>query len=435
MKIVDSVMKSLGYEPHKERKEITVSDGATEIPLDTFLGLYSATNSGEYITPFNALAITAVYACVGRIAETIAQMPVNVYRVGADGGRYEDQSHPLYRLLAVRPNDWQTSFEFREMAAQLLCLRGNFYAWKGRDRNGVVRELLPFPMNAVSIRQDQNWNIEYQVNYNDKNKSATAKDIMHIKYRTLNGYEGISPITWNRETLGLSAAALKHGALFFKNGGALKGVLTTDQTLTQDAFNRIKESWTANYTGENKFKTALLEAGLKYQSITMSNEDAQFIQTRQLSVEDIARIYGVPLHEIQANSKTTSWGTGIESMNIGFITRTILPWVRRFENVFNRDLIPEEEQGKVYVKFCVEGLMRGDLKSRYESYQMGINNGFLSPNEVREKEDMNPRDGGDIYLTPMNMTTNGGQDTDNTDDTDKQKQDGGDKQDDDDENV
>ena len=158
----------------------------------------------------------------------------------------------------------------------------------------------------------------------------------------------------------------------------------------------------------------------------MSNEDAQFIQTRQLSIEDIARIYGVPLHEIQANSKTTSWGTGIESMNIGFITRTILPWVRRFEHVFNRDLIPEEEQGKVYVKFCVEGLMRGDLKSRYESYQMGINSGFLSPNEVREKEDMNPRDGGDIYLTPMNMTTNTDQDADADTDT----QDGGEDKDD-----
>lgn len=424
MKMMDSIMRTLGYQPHQERKEITVSDGATEISLDAFLGLYSATNSGEYITPFNAMGITAVYACVGRIAETIAQMPVKIYRIGRDGGRYEDQSHPLHRLLAVHPNDWQTSFEFREMAAQLLCLRGNFYAWKGRDSRGIVRELLPFPMEAVSIRQDQNWNIEYAVNYNDKNKLAGQKDIMHIKYRTLNGYEGISPIAWNRETLGLSSAALKHGALFFKNGGALKGVLTTDQNLTQEAYDRIKGSWADNYTGDNKFKTALLEAGLKYQSITMSNEDAQFIQTRQLSIEDIARIYGVPLHEIQANSKTTSWGTGIESMNIGFITRTILPWVRRFEHIFNRDLVPEEDQGKVYVKFCVEGLMRGDLKSRYESYQIGINNGFLSPNEVREKEDMNPRDGGDIYLTPMNMTTNADQDAD----TDTQ--DGGEGQDD-----
>ena len=420
MKIVDTVMRTLGYAPQRERKEVIVSDGATEIPLDDFLQFYSATNSGEYITPGNAMTITAVYACVGRIAETLAQMPIKIYRIGADGGRYEDPSHPLYRLLAVRPNEWQTSFEFREMAAQILCLRGNFYAWKGRDSKGIVRELLPFPMEAVSVRQDQQWNVTYAVASKDKNIITTSKDIMHIKYRTLNGYEGISPIAWNRESLGLSAAALKHGALFFKNGASLKGVLTTDQQLTEEAFNRIKTSWAENYSGDNKFKTPLLESGLKYQSMTMSNEDAQFIQTRQLSVEDIARIYGVPLHEIQANSKTTSWGTGIESMNIGFITRTILPWVRRFEHVLNRDLIPESEQGKVYIKFCVEGLMRGDLKSRYESYQIGINNGFLSPNEVREKEDLNPRDGGDIYLTPLNMSSNQDQDSDNSDDTGKE---------------
>ena len=120
MKIVDTVMRTLGYAPHRERKEVIVSDGATEIPLDDFLQFYSATNSGEYITPGNAMTITAVYACVGRIAETLAQMPIKIYRIGADGGRYEDPSHTLHRILAVRPHEWQTSFEFREMAAQII---------------------------------------------------------------------------------------------------------------------------------------------------------------------------------------------------------------------------------------------------------------------------------------------------------------------------
>ena len=405
MKIVDTLMRTLGYTPQRQYKDITVSDGATEISLDDYLGLLTATSSGEYISPGNAMGVTAVYACVGLLSETLAQLPVKVYRVDKTG-RHEDLTHPAYRLLAVRPNEWQTSFDFRVMAMQLLCLTGNFYAWKGRDNKGIVRELLPFSTNAVSVQQDENWNVKYTVHAKDKHVVTTSKDIMHVKYRTLNGYEGISPIAWNRETLGLSSAARKHGALFFKNGATLKGALTTDQQLPQEAYDRIKTAWETNYSGDNKFKTALLESGLKYQPITMSNEDAQFIQTRQLSDEEIARIYRVPLHELQMNSKTTSWGTGIESMSRGFISRTMLPWITLFESVLNNELIPENEQGTTYIKFNVEGLLRANLENRYKAYQIGINSGFLSANEVREKEDMNPRDGGDEYLTPMNMTSN-----------------------------
>lgn len=378
--------------------------------------------AGQDITATSAMRVAAVYACVGILSETIAQLPIRVLRKRTDLGAEEDRESPLYSLLYKKPNSWQTSFEFREMAMQHLCLYGNFYAWKVRDNAGIVRELLPLSPTSVTVRQNGDWSLTYQVANEHYFRSATSYEIMHIRYRTLDGYRGISPIAYNRETVGLALATAQHGSNLFKNGAQPGGVLEHPGRLKKEAAERLREEWHAAYGGENSGRVAVLEDGMKYTPMTMSQEDAQYIQTRQFTVEEIARIFRVPLHEIQSTQKTTSWGSGIEAMNIGFVSRTILPWVKRWEAVIQKDLIPPGETDLI-VKFNLDGLLRGDIKSRYEAYQIGINNGFMSPNEAREKEDLNPREGGDEFMTPLNMRVSGDEAGTGTEESDFDEQD------------
>lgn len=379
-------------------------DFVRETTLDE-LCVGSVSGSGEAVTARSAMQVSAVYACVGILSESLAQLPVKVLRRTSDGGSTEDRG-ALWRLLN-RPNDWQTSFEFREMAMQHLCLHGNFFAWKVRDNSGQIKELLPLPPGAVSVDQDEHWGVVYRVNFKDIAVTTSARDVMHLRYRTLDGVRGISPIGYSRETIGLALATMKHGNNVFKNGAAPGGVLEHPGKMSKDAQDRLRESWLATHGGANSGGLAILEEGMKYAPVSMSNEDAQYIQTRQFTVEEIARIYRVPLHEIQSTQKTTSWGSGIEAMNIGFVTRTIMPWVKRWEEGIARDLIAPEDADSLYVKFNLGGFLRGDMTSRFNTYRIAIEDGIMSPNEVRELEDLNPREGGDVYLTPMNLRENG----------------------------
>lgn len=364
--------------------------------------------SGEVVNPQTAMSVSAVYACVGLISETIGQLPVRVKRSAKAGGSEDASSHPIYRLIAQRPNEWQTSQEFREMMTQHLCLAGNCYAEIVRDDKGIPRELLPLQPDWVSVEQDSHWNVTYKITDRAGNyRVLTQRDIFHMKYRTLDGYTGISPIGWQRESVGNSIAALNYSSRVLKNGGRPSGTLEVPGALSDDAFSRLKTSWESNYTGSNAYKTAILENGAKYNAISMSNSDMQFLESRKFSVEEIARIYRVPLHMIQNTDNTTSWGSGIEQMSIGFVQYSMLPWIKRWENCINKYLVAEKN---IYVKLAVEGLMRGDMSSRYTAYGQGITNGFMSPNEVRGLEDLNPRDGGDDFLTPLNMTKEGGSD-------------------------
>ena len=361
------------------------------------------TKAGIDVTPTRALQCSAVYACVGLLAESLAQLPVKVYR-GFDGKRMEDRDNWVYRLLARRPCSWLTSFSWRELAMFCLCLRGDFYAYKVRDAVGHVVELLPLLPGMISVRQLPTWELEYRVTFAGGDTRTVGQDeIFHVMYRSLDGVTGISPIACQRETIGLTLAAQEHGASTFSNGAKPGGVLSIPGNLSDEAYQRLKTNWQSAYSGENAGATAILEQGTKFEALSMSNADAQFLETRRFQVEDIARIFGVPLFMIQSTEKTTSWGSGIEQMSMGYVRYTLLPWVRRWEQAIARDIVGDAGEVDVEVRFNLDGLQRGDLNSRYDAYQKGINMGVLSPNEVRELEDMNPYDGGDIYLTPLNM--------------------------------
>jgi len=363
--------------------------------------------SGEYVSPETALRCSAVYSCVGILAESIAQLPLKLYRRTA-GGKEEVEESPLRRILGWKPNEWQTSFEFREMAMQHLCLRGNFYAYKVTDSRDEVRELLPLHPDQVTVEQRPDWSLAYRITFNDGRQETVDKSrIFHVRYRTLDGVRGISPILYHRDTVGLALTTLKHGSRVFRNGALPTGILQHPGKLSKESLERLRESWEASYGGANSGKTAILEEGMTFTGLTMSNEDMQYLETRAFQVEDIARIYRVPLHMIQSVEKSTSWGSGIENMSLGFVQFTLLPWIRRLESAIWRDLIPDREKESVFPEFLVDGLLRGDIKSRYTAYQLAIQSGIMSPNEVRAKENLNPRPGGDDYMSPLNMRLTG----------------------------
>ena len=398
----------------KGNKSSNVTADALSALLSQVYGM--PTKAGIDVSPSKALQCSAVYACVGLLAESVAQLPVKVYR-GFDGERMEERDNWVYRLLAHRPCPWLTSFSWRELAMFCLCLRGDFYAYKVRDAVGRVVELLPLLPGMISVRQLPTWELEYNVTFaNGDTRTVGQREIFHVMYRSVDGVTGISPIACQRETIGLTLAAQEHGASTFANGAKPGGVLSIPGNLSEEAYQRLKTNWQSAYSGENAGATAILEQGTKFEALSMTNADAQFLETRRFQVEDIARIFGIPLFMIQSTEKTTSWGSGIEQMSMGYVRYTLLPWVRRWEQAIARDLIDDTGERGLEVRFNLDGLQRGDLNSRYDAYQKGINMGVLSPNEVREMEDMNPYEGGDIHLIPLNMRVDnedntGGSDT------------------------
>ena len=380
------------------------SSGAGQLEKLLLSHFGTLSRSGVYVSPTTAMQCSAVFACVGLLAESIAQLPIKLYK-GIGGEREEVREHWLYRLLYQSPCSWMTSFGWRETAMMHLCLRGNFYAYKVRDSAGRIVELLPLHPDTVRVRQLDNWDLEYLVTLQaGRQVRCLQQDIFHVAYRSLDGVTGLSPISYQRETIGLTLSAQEHGARLFSNGGRPGGVLSLPGSVSEEAMKRLREDWEANYGGSgNAGRTAILEQGMKFEAVTMTNSDAQYLETRKFQVEDIARIFGVPLFMIQSTEKTTSWGSGIEQMSMGYVRYTLLPWVRRWEQAIRKSLVAEARESDLEMRFNLDGLQRSDIRSRFLSYQMGINMGVYSPNEIRELEDMPPRDGGDIWLTPMNM--------------------------------
>lgn len=404
---------------NRQKKSTSEAQTAADNVSQILTGVYGLKAAGMYVSPGTALGCSAVFACIGLLAESIAQLPVKVYRV-VDGERREDKTHWVYELLARRPCSWLTSFNWRELAMMCLCLRGDFYAYKVRDNSGRVRELLPLLPGTIAVRQLSNWELQYMVTFSDGTSAIVPQsEIFHVMYRTVDGVRGLSPIACERQAIGLALAAQEHGAATFANGAKPGGVLTLPGTLSAEALERLKNDWHSAYSGENAGNTAILEQGIKFEPLSMTNADAQYLETRKFQVEEIARIFGVPLFMIQSTEKTTSWGSGIEQMSMGYVRYTLLAWIRRWEGAIWRDLLSEADPD-IDVKFNVEGLQRGSMSTRFDAYQKGINMGVYSPNEIRALEDMNPREGGDIYLTPMNMTIQqqGGEVIDNPNETD-----------------
>lgn len=363
-------------------------------------------NSGVQVDELRSLQTSAVYACVKILAETVASLPLHLFKKGKGGKSEMAEQHPLFSCLYEMPNDEMTSFEFREMMMTSLLLWGNAYARKIR-KNGHVTELWYLKPQLMTVERDtQTGRIKYTYSDDITNQTYEYKpeQIFHIKGLSLDGVTGLSPISQAREAVGLSLATEEYGAKFFGNGARPGGVLEHPGILKDP--EKLRESWNKVYQGtRNSHKVAVLEEGMKYHTIGIAPEDAQFLETRKYQVNEICRIFRVPPHLVGDLERATF--SNIEHQSIEFVQHTIRPWLVRWEQAISRSLLDEKERLLYFSRFNVDGLMRGDYKSRMEGYAIGRQNGWLSANDIRHLEDLPPipkEQGGDAYLVNGNMT-------------------------------
>lgn len=375
----------------------------TPAKLAQVLGAGYESFSGQRVTTASALQQLTVFNCVRVLAESVGMLPCRLFQqIGST--RMPATSHRLYNLLAVAPNGFMTAQEMWELLVACLCLRGNFYAYKVVALGKVV-ELLPINPDMVKPKLNDDWSVEYEVSFNSGKRTLTQDEIWHVRLFTLDGLNGLNPIAYARQAIGLGQAMEQHASKFFTNGAVASGVLATEQQLTDEAFKRLKTEFQGEHMGTaNAHKPMILEMGLDWKPISLNAQDSQFIESKKLTDAQLCGLFRVPPHLVASMEKMTL--NNIEHMGMSFVNYSLVPILTRIEHRIRVGLLSPAEWATHYAKFNAGALMRGDLKGRYESYGKGIQWGILSPNDCRDLEDMNPRDGGDIYLTPMNMTTN-----------------------------
>lgn len=374
--------------------------------------LFGKSISGAKVTETSAMRVSAVYACVRILAESIAALPLHVYKYKEGGGKERDVNHPLYFLLHDAPNNDMTSFIFREVLMTHLLLHGNCYAYIQRENSGRVARLYPLMPENMKIERDDNNEVVYKYTPTaregqfQKSAAITLRrhEVLHIPALGFDGIQGFSPIAMARNAIGVAIATEEFGAKFFENGARPSGILKHAGVIKDPS--KLRDSWNAAYGGTgNTGKVAVLEEGVTYESISIPPNDAQFLDTRKFQLSEIARIFRVPPHMLADLEKATF--SNIEQQSLEFIKFSLNPWIIRWEQGLNKSLMTGNERRKYFVKFNVDGLMRGDYQSRMQGYAIGRQNGWLSANDIREMEDLNSiseADGGNYYLVNGNFT-------------------------------
>lgn len=376
-----------------------------------------SSKSGQSVGWKAAIQVSTVFACARVISEGIAQVPFKLHK-SRQGGRGSDpaRDHPLYEILHLKPNEWQTSFELREQIGLHLAIKFNAYLFKVRGLRGEIAELLPFEPDQVRVIKD-GFDRKYEV-YTGKGQviPVPANDMWHIRGPSWDGVVGMDAIKLARESIGLALAAEEHGARMFSNGAKPGGILSTESSLTKDQVDLLKESWEATQGGNSAaYKTAILSGGLKWQSLAMTGVDSQHLEQRRFQVEEICRGARVMPIMIGHSDKSQTYASA-EQMFLAHIVHTMMPWYARLEQSAAVNLLTEQERREGYFpKFNVNGLMRGTFTDRSNFYTKMFNIGAMSPNEIRDNEDMNPYEAGDEYRVPMN-TEQPGTNTDNVGD-------------------
>jgi HK97 family phage portal protein len=344
----------------------------------------------------SAMRLSAVWACVRVIAETIGSLPCGVYRRTRDG-REIDRNHALYYLLHDSPNDDMSAFEFWELAAKCLCLQGNFYARIYTNMRGDVTRLVPMDPSKMSVKRDKQTGI---LVYTYGQDQYTASDIFHIPGLGYDGEDyltGFSPVTYMAQSIGMTLDAESYGANFFRNNATPPAYLTVPQALSNEARKNLQTWFLQEFGGvKNAGKIGVLEQGGEIKTVSINHRDMQFLELRQYQKSDICSIYRVPPHMIQDLTRSTN--NNIEHQGIDFATHTIRPWLTRIEKRIKMQLFGPREAALYYAEFNMDALLRGDAASRGTFYSTLRNIGVLNANEIRAKENLNPYDGGEKYL-------------------------------------
>ena len=361
--------------------------------------------SGGAVTPSSAMQHTAVAGCVRILSHTIASLPVITYRRRDDGGKDRAADYWLHDLLRVRANRVQTAVEFWRMVVRHLALRGRCYVYTA-PQGGRATELMPMHPDCVEVRRMGDGRPMFR--YSDPHTREIIDfgdgEVWFLKGDGDDPLDPCSPIEQHRRTIGDAITVDRYAGRFFENDGRPPGVVYTDKVFKDEPTRQaFKRSLHEAQSGNNRGKLMVLEAGLKYQQTGLSNADAQFLEMRRYNVADIARIFGVPLVLLQETDKATSWGTGLEQFNRMFLEHTIRPWLVLLESSILCHLVPEADRRTYFAEFMADALNRGQTKERYDAYSIGITNGFLTRNEVRRFENLNPLDGLDEPVMTLNI--------------------------------
>lgn len=366
--------------------------------VDAFLGGLTA-RSGVNVTELTALGVPTVYACVNVISDTLATLPIVLYRRNTDGTKTRITEHPASRLLSSRPNPEMTSIDLIGATAWQLVLRQQSFIYINRNGGAAPAELWPVENSKVKTSRD---NAESKLQYYIDGKPYDSSNLIHLRGPTSNGVQALDTLQIGRDSIGLAVSLSHNAADFFKNGSKLGNVYSTDGSMTDEQVSRLKQQLKQRREKGKDFSDLFLEEGMKLIETRAQNRDAQFLESRKYQDERIAAIYKVPPHKVGILDRSTN--NNIEHQGIEFVTDTILPWARRIETNFDLTLLTDADRANgLFFEFLIDGLLRGDLSTRYEAYSKGRQWGWLSANDIRRKENMNPIEGGDEYLTPLNM--------------------------------
>lgn len=372
----------------------------------------AASKAGIPINYKTVMQLTTAQSCARVIAEDIAQLPYKLYKSRPNGGSDVAIDHPVNKLIKLKPNEWQTSFEFRETIALHLVLTNNAYVLINRFTGRIV-ELLPFEPHLVKpVREG--WETKYVIKLEDgSSQTLTKKDIWHLKGPSWNGWQGLDGIRLMRECVGLALALEQHGSKMFSNGATVGGLLSTDQPLNDKQREDLRKSWESRHQGsENAYKTAVMWGGMKYTPMASGNDQAQYLETRRFQVEETCRAFKVMPIMVGHSDKTSTFASAAQ-MRLTHHVNTMNPWWTRIEQSADCNLLTDDEiaQG-YYTKFTRNALMASTPTERADYFTKLYNVASLNPNEIRDYEDLNPYEGGDEYRAPLNMETPGSTNTD-----------------------
>lgn len=370
----------------------------------------SLARAGLDVAGDGAMRQTAVFACVRVLSETIASLPLILYKRGQDDSKEPARDHYLYPMLHDTPNNFQTALEFFEMAVGHLCLRGNSYSFLERDGRNQIRRIVPFHPDRITPKLVDASRQILAYEYTDDTGKRTlydAEDIWHLRGLSSDGFIGISPVEMARRAIYLAAVAEDHGATYFANGARASGIAKLPGILKADAKLRLQESLQKAMSGDNKFKVVVFEQGLDWTQLSLTNEDSQYLETRAFQVEEIARIFRVPAILIGHPDKSSTYASA-EQFMMSFVVHTLRPWLVRIEQSINKYLLTDQERSSYFARFKLDALLRGDIVSRYAAYAVARQNKWMSANEIRALEEMNPIVGGDVYENPAIDKTGAG---------------------------
>lgn len=382
---------------------------ATDISALTWARLFgeeATSKAGVSVNLDSALKVSTVFACLRVLANGMAQMPLKVYREEDDGDKTPAKDHSTYRLLWRRPNDWMTSFEFRQCLMFHAGLQGNAYAYIGRGGvNRRVVELIPL-VGAVTPKQARDYTLTYEVCGPDGVMAVLPREsVLHIRGPSWNGFAGMEALHVAREAIGLAIATEESQARLHSNGAKPGGLLSFDKPLGDAAKLQLKAMAQDRMEGlRNAYRTLVLDQGAKWTPFAMSGVDAQHLETRRFQIEQICADLGVFPQMVGHSDKTATFASA-EAFFLAHVIHSLGPWIENWQQALERDLFDFEKEADLRAEFSVQGLLRGDHKTRAEFYASGIINGYFTRNEVRGWENLNKLDGLDEPLIPLNMGT------------------------------